>query len=546
MGIPLISLAVRPQQFENPIQNQGQVMQLRALGQQTQQQAALAPGQLQQQQQQLQLGQQAIQQGKYAEQDREAGMKAMQQWSGKDQNELPDLIQKNGGSFDAVLKAKKAAIESQQAVMNLNTAQLTQAKTKNDYLLGKLQAATDKSVPDEQLGQSVMSATQEAIKDGYLDPPHAQEVQQLIQQFPNPADLRSHLAIYEKGLQSQTEQFNQEQKNRETTAAEQTAQSRAATAKTSAERLAAEMPGGALASVDKAEMADWISKNPTTAGHQSGPADFLAYKAILAPRAQIAAQGGDQGGLSEEALNQAADRYGATGVLPSMGMGAAGAATRKAVMNRAAERGAGQSLAANSAEYKANQQSLGKIQSNFDQVTAFENTAGKNLDIYLNTVKKLDDTGSPWLNKPWREVQAGAAGNPDIAAANTARATALTEIAKVLNSSNASGVLSDSARAEVSGLIGPNSSLKQVESAANILKQDMANRHQSYQDQISDIKGRLGGGQSGGNQAQPTAQARAAPTHTPGGKAAGLTEGATGTGSDGKKYVVKGGVWQPQ
>jgi hypothetical protein len=28
-------------------------------------------------------------------------------------------------------------------------------------------------------------------------------------------------------------------------------------------------------------------------------------------------------------------------------------------------------------------------------------------------------------------------------------------------------------------------------SAANILKQDMANRHESYQQQINDIKGRL-------------------------------------------------------
>ncbi len=33
--------------------------------------------------------------------------------------------------------------------------------------------------------------------------------------------------------------------------------------------------------------------------------------------------------------------------------------------------------------------------------------------------------------------------------------------------------------------------------------------------------------------------------HVPGGKAQGLKEGATGTGSDGKKYVVKGGVWVP-
>jgi hypothetical protein len=34
--------------------------------------------------------------------------------------------------------------------------------------------------------------------------------------------------------------------------------------------------------------------------------------------------------------------------------------------------------------------------------------------------------------------------------------------------------------------------------------------------------------------------------HTPGAKATGLTEGATGTGSDGNKYVVKGGVWVAQ
>lgn len=34
--------------------------------------------------------------------------------------------------------------------------------------------------------------------------------------------------------------------------------------------------------------------------------------------------------------------------------------------------------------------------------------------------------------------------------------------------------------------------------------------------------------------------------HTAGGKASGLTEGQTGTGSDGKKYIVKGGVWVPK
>lgn len=488
-SIPLVALAVHP---PDALQQAGAAMQLRQLGQQTQQQAALMPGQREQQQQQLQLGQQAIQQGQFAVQDREAGMKAMQQWDGKDPNQIPDLIQKNGGSLQAVLAAKKAAIENQQSILNLNSAQLAQSKIKNDYLLGKLQAASGANVPDDQLAQSLTGAAQDAIKDGYLDPPHAQELQQFIQQHPDPKDLRSQLGIYEKGLQSQSEQFAQEQKNRETAAQEQQAQARVTAAQTGAARLNAEMPGGPLAAPDKAEMQDWLTKNPG-----KGPSDFLAYKATLAPKAQISAQGGESGGLTPAALDQNALRYAQTGVMPSLGMGAAGSATRKAIMNRAAELQPG-SLAATSAEYKANQQSLTGLQKNFDQVTAFENTAGKNLDQFLNTAQKVVDSGSPWVNKPLRTVAQSGLGSDDQAAFNAARTTALTEIAKVLNSSNASGVLSDSARSEVGELIGPNANLSQIVSAAKILKTDMANRHQAYQDQISDIKGRLGGAQGGG------------------------------------------------
>lgn len=44
---------------------------------------------------------------------------------------------------------------------------------------------------------------------------------------------------------------------------------------------------------------------------------------------------------------------------------------------------------------------------------------------------------------------------------------------------------------------------------------------------------------------EPIKSSTASPAHVPGGKAQGLQEGQTGTGSDGKKYVVKGGVWQP-
>lgn len=300
MGIPLLALAVHA---PDALENAKSAMSLRALGQATQQQAALAPGQVQAQQQESQLRNQAIQQGEYANQDREAGMKAMQEWSGKDISELPDLIQKNGGSMQAVLGAKKSAIEAQQQVMNLNTAQLGQAKTKNDYLLGKLQAKSGPDVPDDQLAQSVTDGVSESIHDGYLDPQHAQEVQQLIQQFPNPADLRSHLKIYEKGLMSQSEQFEQETKNRSTTAAEQSAQARADAAANSGKRLAAELPGGALQDPAKAELQDWLAKNPG-----KGPADFLAYKATLGPNASKAAQAQGVGGPNDAMVDLVGNR----------------------------------------------------------------------------------------------------------------------------------------------------------------------------------------------------------------------------------------------
>ena len=524
MGIPLVALAVRDQQFQDPIATQGRLMSLQALGQQTQQAAALAPGEQQIQQQRLQLGQQAIQQGQFAVQDREAGMKAMQQWDGKDPNQLPDLIQKNGGSLDAVINARKGVVASQQSVLSLNTAQLAQNKAKNDYLLGKLQAASGTDIPDAQLAPGIVNAAQESVKDGYLQPEEAQKLQQLVQQYPDPKDLRSQLSIYEKGLQGQSTQFSQEQENRKTAAAEQQAQARATAANTSAAEFQAKMPGGPLADPARAEMQDWLTKNPG-----KGPSDFLAYKASLGPQAQVAAQGGVGGGLSGPALDQAAARYAQTGVLPSMGMGAAGSQARKAIMNRAGELAPNGSIAANSAEYKANENSLTSLQKNFDQVTGFENTAGKNLNTFLATAQKLEDTGSPWLNKPWRDVQSGLAGSPDLAAYNAARTTAITEIAKVLTSSNASGVLSDSARGEVSGLIGPNATLGQIQSAAKILKQDMANRHDAYQQQIQDIKGRLGGSQS----AAPSGESKFTPP----------PNAPTATGPNGHKIVAIGGKW---
>lgn len=275
-----------------------------------------------------------------------------------------------------------------------------------------------------------------------------------------------------------------------------------------------------VAPVEREELQDYLNKHPG-----QGASDFASWKAKQAPlaRFQIETGSGGQGGgnsadaaatakrygMTPAAFDQTAEKYFTTGQLPQVGRGISGIGLNREIMNRAAALHPGASLAENSAEFAANKTSLGKLQTQFDQVNAFENTAGKNLDLFLNQAKKVIDTGSPWINKPLRSIDQNALGSEDQAALGAARTTALTEISKVLNSANATGVLSDSARHEVSGLIGEGATLKQIVSAANILKQDMANRHQSYADQIKDIQGRIGGGSAAPAPAsqQPTGKA---------------------------------------
>ncbi len=196
---------------------------------------------------------------------------------------------------------------------------------------------------------------------------------------------------------------------------------------------------------------------------------------------------------SGDALDMAAKRYLLTGDLPSMGMGQAGAAARVAVMNRAAQIDPQASLSANKATYKADTANLQKLQTTEGTLSAFEKTAGKNLDQFLSLADKIPDTGVPWLNQPLRAVNASGLGSSDQAAFNAARDVALREIARVTNDPKLSGSLTDSARAEVAGLSPANATFAQIKAVAKVLKQDMANVHSGINEQISNVKAGLQG-----------------------------------------------------
>lgn len=280
-----------------------------------------------------------------------------------------------------------------------------------------------------------------------------------------------------------------------------TAASRAAQAQTGADRLTLETPK------IKAETAKAVAEVegtlPMTAAQKASNDIALQRLGVEKGRLAVEQQNANSAPtLTPEATDMTAKQFAMTGQLPPMGIGKAGASVRATIINRAADMYKNLDLPSQVAAYKANQASLTNVAKTLDTLSAFESTAGKNLDMFQTAMEKVPDTGSPLLNSPLRSLSQAALGDPDVAAAHAAGMVALREIARVTNDPKLSGSLTDSARNEVANLINDKSAtLAQVASVAKVLRQDMANVHTSLSEQKDAISQRIatppGGNASG-------------------------------------------------
>lgn len=227
-----------------------------------------------------------------------------------------------------------------------------------------------------------------------------------------------------------------------------------------------------------------FSVNPATGG---------LYNARTGKSVEGGGGGGGLPGLTPQALDQIAEQFHTTGQLPPTGMGAAGLLMRKAIINRAAELHPDANLAGNKAGFKADSGSLTKAQAQADSIEAFENTALKNLDNFLQIGKQISDTGIPIANKPIRAIADSLGGSPAQAQFNAARHVAIQEISKVLGGAVSGGAVTEGQRHEVEGLMRGDATLDQLNAVAQTLRQDMANRKASVSAQIGAIRGRMGG-----------------------------------------------------
>jgi hypothetical protein len=196
--------------------------------------------------------------------------------------------------------------------------------------------------------------------------------------------------------------------------------------------------------------------------------------------------------LSPEALGKMAEYFATTGLLPPLGQGKQATAQRAQIINLAAKEYPSVTVASSGAAYMANRKSLSNVTAMLDNVESFEKTTAQSLKLFTAAAGKMRDTGMPWLNTPLRLLDEKLVGDENIAVVNAARQVALTEIAKVITDPKMQGVLSDSARHEISSLSGRDATLPQILSVAKLLQTEMKNRHQSLIEQKQAIEGRIG------------------------------------------------------
>jgi len=138
---------------------------------------------------------------------------------------------------------------------------------------------------------------------------------------------------------------------------------------------------------------------------------------------------------------------------------------------------------------KALTNELSQLQAQRGKVMSFAETAEKNIAIANTLAKKVDDTGSPIINKWLRSGKKSIAGNKDVAAFDGAIRTAINEYAKVVSSATGGGVTSDTARKEVEDILNRASTVEQVQYIIDqVLSPDLKNRKTSYDENIYRIQ----------------------------------------------------------
>lgn len=503
--------------------------------------------------QQTQAAQLENQQRQIAVQDQQAGLAALKDPSFKSMNDLPDLIQKHGGSFNAITGARNSVLDYNTKLQTYTSDQLKNESTKNDLIAGHID--TIKSLPPEQQPAAFENAKADLVQRGAMTPQEAQQTA-----YPGPDGLDAlekmhmmHSAQVEQQLkQSQAAEAAGKARAENATAAHQefvnnlTSKSKpgdfdsqidailpptGATAgqnhytKTMVDGTLSrgDLPGAQKIMDDAFQSVNGVQKDIAVATNP----DIQAGKVEVA-RATAAARQAAQGGHFGEAGDPMIDMVGQNRIDLATALQRVPPAQKDIFLRN---------LAAAYPDFNQGTFGVAKKEqtaytsgSQGQQLTAI-GTARIHMKTFKDTAAALDNGDFLKANQVGNYLGMQF-GSDQATNFNIAKSAFAGEVGKAFAGANV-GVQD---RQELMDKISAASSPAQLKGYADTADALLAGKQKSLKESYDQgVKGKPNFGSTGSANGE----------HVAGGAAQGLKEGATGTGSDGKKYVVKNGVWAP-
>lgn len=480
-----------------------------------------------QQQQGVALGQEN-QQRQMSIQDQQAMTAAMHEWDGKDLNGLTPLMVKHGASANAVIGLKGKILEQQEkystiAKNDADTGQknLESMKMKNDAIVGGINSLKD--IPDEQLAQAIPGVIQSLTQQGALSPQESQQAGQLVQSG-DPAAIRKQLSIFSKLHSTASQQMDQAAKDAQAFKDKQ--QGNEAQVKTALDQIKLNLsknskPGDFDAQIDQ------IYPPNSQAGGQNRMTKAVVNSSLQRGDFDGARKFIDQAFQNVQDVNK--DIAVATNPQIQKGKEDVAAAEGRAKANIEAQTARGSNAAlATVPPHLIGPATTAATKAGEDYAAAQAVT--QRMNATMDAARKGNVVSYQIIPEE---------GTLQITTSQGVRRINKTEIEQYAGGGSLWQRLEGHLGKQLSGKSIPDSVLNDM---AEIQKIQADGSQAKYENSLKTIN------QNYGSQFQPvkmeTVNSGAA-QHTPGAKVS-LPEGSTGKGSDGKPYIVKGGVWVAQ
>ena len=222
-----------------------------------------------------------------------------------------------------------------------------------------------------------------------------------------------------------------------------------------------------------------------------------AIKKEINTAAQLAPAVPSVPSLSQNAIDDQANRFIIDGTLPPLGMGKDAIANRNAIINRASElaRNGGMSNdRVTQMQNKANSAALAQLTKQETMVGAFEKNFVRNADMVVKFSNKVDRAGAPLLDKWIQSGKRAGTGDPELKALDVAIKAVSNEYGKIVSGSMGNTAVAVSEIRRMQELLNSAMTKQDVLAVINTMKTETENRMLGFKEQKAELTNSMRGG----------------------------------------------------